>query len=315
MHEAAPFHADLAEGPDGGQAWWVKADDGVRIRVGHWPGGDKGTVLLFPGRTEYIEKYGRFACDLRDRGYGTFAIDWRGQGLADRVSDDPMLGHVGTFADYQADVDAALGVAKALNLPKPWFMIAHSMGGCIGLRSLHDGIPVAAAAFSAPMWGIRIATAMRPLAWVLSRLEGPLGFGNRYAPTTGAVSYIASTPFQDNHLTCDADMYDYMQAQLEKEPRFLLGGPSVHWFKEAMVECNDLRDLPRPNLPAVTYLGTAETVVHTGAVHEVMRGWPDGKLTMYPDALHEIPMESAPIRTAFIDAACDLFQRSSQTRG
>ena len=56
---AAPFFADLADGPPGGRAVWLRTEDGVRIRVGLWRGGEKGTVVLLPGRTEYIEKYGR----------------------------------------------------------------------------------------------------------------------------------------------------------------------------------------------------------------------------------------------------------------
>ena len=59
---------------------------GVRIRVGLWHRqGPAGTVLLFPGRTEYVEKYGRTARLLAARGLATLVIDWRGQGIADRL--------------------------------------------------------------------------------------------------------------------------------------------------------------------------------------------------------------------------------------
>ena len=37
--ETAPFHADVADGPEGGQAWWLTCEDGTRIRVGAWPAG------------------------------------------------------------------------------------------------------------------------------------------------------------------------------------------------------------------------------------------------------------------------------------
>jgi len=53
----APFYQDMAEGPENGAAHWLTTADGVQIRMGHWrTGGEKGTILLFPGRTEYIEK-------------------------------------------------------------------------------------------------------------------------------------------------------------------------------------------------------------------------------------------------------------------
>ncbi len=68
----------------------------------------KGTVLLFPGRTEYIEKYGRAARDLYQRGFATLTVDWRGQGLADRMLEDARIGHVHYFTDYQKDVAAMI---------------------------------------------------------------------------------------------------------------------------------------------------------------------------------------------------------------
>ena len=53
---------DVADAPPGGEAWWVPTTDGARVRVAAWPaaagGPARGTVLLFPGRTEYVEKYG-----------------------------------------------------------------------------------------------------------------------------------------------------------------------------------------------------------------------------------------------------------------
>ncbi|MEL7258902.1 MAG: alpha/beta hydrolase, partial [Pseudomonadota bacterium] len=87
----------MAEGPEGGVAYWITATDGVRLRLGVWPGnseGISGTVFLFPGRTEYVEKYGKTSIDLSRAGLHVAVIDWRGQGLADRVASDPILGHV-----------------------------------------------------------------------------------------------------------------------------------------------------------------------------------------------------------------------------
>jgi len=167
----APLYTDIDPGPSTGSALWAHAADGQRIRLGVWPkSGAKGTVLLFPGRTEYIEKYGPAAQDLAQRGLATIAIDWRGQGLADRMLDDARSGHVEAFEDYQKDVNAMLAAAETLNLPKPYFLLAHSMGGAIGLRALHQGLPVQAACFTAPMWGIGLAPHLRPLAWIMNGL-------------------------------------------------------------------------------------------------------------------------------------------------
>ena len=70
--------------------------------------------------------------------------------------------------NIRLDFDEMVGFARAQGLPEPYYLMAHSMGGCIGLRALMRGAPVKAAAFSAPMWGILIAAWMRPMAVALT---------------------------------------------------------------------------------------------------------------------------------------------------
>lgn len=309
----APFFEDLAEGPVGGAAWWLTANDGVRLRAGSWPGGDKGTVLLFPGRTEFIEKYGRTATALAERGFGTLTIDWRGQGLADRLAEDPMLGHVGKFRDYQRDVAAMVDLAHQLDLPRPWYLMGHSMGGCIGLRALHDGLPVSAAAFSAPMWGLRMSPQLRPAAWSLSYLSRYVGLGLRYAPSTVRESYVMTAPFEDNCLTGDADFFAYMKRQVEVHPELQLGGPSLHWLFEALLETRRLRRMPAPKTPGIAFVGTEEEVTDPQPIKDYVKKWPAGTLHVIDGARHEFPMERPAIRNAFLDAAARLFVANSRS--
>jgi lysophospholipase len=287
-----------AQGPEDSAAYWLHAADGVRIRIAVWgraaPG---GTVLLFPGRTEYVEKYGRTAADLLARGFATITIDWRGQGLADRLFPDRRLGHVGRFADYQLDVAALVAQARALALPQPWWLLGHSMGGAIGLRAVYEGLPVRAAAFSAPMWGIRMAPAMRPVAWGLSTLSRPLGLGQRLTPGQSAISYLLRGAFAGNSLTSDAEMWSYMKAQLRAVPDLALGGPTLHWLNEALREIAALAGRPAPALPAVTFLGTGESIIDVPPVERRMAAWPGGELVRLFGARHEVLMESPAVRT------------------
>jgi lysophospholipase len=303
---AAPFHAALADGPPGAVAVWVQAGS-ARIRLAWWKTGTKGTVLLLPGRTECVEKYGRAAGDLTRRGYAVITIDWRGQGLADRALADRNTGHVSDFAEYQQDLNAMLAEARRAGLPEPFFLMAHSMGGCIGLRGLMRGLPVKAAAFSAPMWGISMAAWLRPVAHVVGALSGPLGFASRYAPTTGAQSYLLQVPFEGNVLTTDREMWDYMRQQVLAVPELSLGGPSIGWLRAALQECAALAALPAPKLPAISALGTAEKVVDVPPIHLRMAAWANGQLDLYPGAEHEIMMETPATRKRFFDRATALF--------
>ncbi len=310
----APFHAALADGPPDPVCRWAQAGK-VRIRLGWWAAGQKGTVLLLPGRTEFIEKYGRTARDLAGRGYATITLDWRGQGLSDRLLPDPQVGHVEDFADYQADLDCMIAAATEARLPKPWFLIAHSMGGCIGLRALMRGVPVSAAIFSAPMWGISMAAWLRPFAQVVASVAPLLGLGARFTPTTGTRSYLLDAAFEGNVLTTDRAMWDYMHAQVHAVPQFGLGGPSLAWLGAALQECAALAAMPAPALPAICALGTAEKVVDLAPIHLRMAGWGNGQLDLYPGAEHEVMMEGPAVRSRFIDRAVTLFDAHRQAQG
>ncbi len=307
---AAPLHTKLAEGPDGGIAHWLTTSDGLRIRVAHWGlAGAKGTVLLFPGRTEYCEKYGRAAADLADRGYATLTIDWRGQGLAQRILPERGVGHVTAFEDYQQDVAAAVAHAKALNMPRPWYLVAHSMGGCIGLRALREGLDVNAVAFTAPMWGIQLAPHRRTLAWGVSSLSRMIGQSMRIAPGQSADTDVHEA-FADNELTSDPEMFDYMNTQIEKKPDLALGGPSLHWLNEALRETRRLHALPSPDLPCVVFLGDEEYIVDSDRITDRMKRWPKGELMMVPGAKHEVMMEIPLVRERAFDAMVSLFEEN-----
>ena len=303
----APLYTDIADGPSGGQAFWLTAADGVRLRAAIWPGGSKGTVFLLPGRTEYIEKYGRAASDLAARGFSTLSLDWRGQGLAARALGDKMSGHVDSFSEYQKDLDAVLKLAHEQVLPRPFFILAHSMGGCITLRALMRDLPFHAAVFTAPMWGINMAAWIRPVAIAITATAGWLGQKGRYAPGTSAKTYVLEAPFQGNVLTTDADMYAYMRLQAGQHPDLTLGGPSMGWLNAALAECHALSLLPSPAIPAICALGTAEKVVDTAPIHVRMRQWRNGCIDLYPNAEHEIMMENAAMRQRLFDSVATHF--------
>jgi len=306
--ESAPFYNDVAHGPDGGAAHWLLASDGIRIRVVHWTvDAPKGTVIIFPGRTEFVEKYGNAAQEFTQAGFATCAIDWRGQGLADRMQPDRGLGYVRDFADYQLDVTAAMDHVRALGLPEPYYLVGHSMGGCIGLRALHNGLPVKAAMFSAPMWGIQMSLPTRPFAWGVTTLARIFGVDARIAPGQTTQNYTATTSLGENSLTSDPAMWAIMQEQLRKYPDLALGGPSMTWLSEALREMRTLSQMKSPNAPCLTFLGTEETIVMPSRIHDRMGRWPNGELVIMQDGRHEVMLETPTIRRKVYDQTCAHF--------
>ena len=119
----------------------IKTPDGAELRFARWapPAGRKGTVCVFTGRSEQIEKYFETVRDLRDRGFAVAMIDWRGQGHSSRRLRDPRKGYVRDFSDYEVDVEAFVQQVVLPDCPPPHFALAHSMGGAVMLRVAHAG--------------------------------------------------------------------------------------------------------------------------------------------------------------------------------
>jgi len=301
----APLYADVADGPPGGRAFWLTASDGVRIRAAHWPGAARGTVVIVPGRTECIEKYGPIAADMVAAGYHTVVIDVRGQGLAARLLPDGMVGHVGGFSDYYKDMLALLPLLH--ELPKPRFLLGHSMGGTIALRALVEGFPVARVAFSAPMWGILFARGVAPLARGMAGFASLFGRGHAYAPGPGPVTYLLAAPFKGNTLTTDEPTWDWMKRQVTAHPDLSLGGPSFRWLQAALAECRALQKMAAPDVPALALLGSAEKIVDSQAIQRRMATWPGSRLLILPGAEHEVLMETPRIRAEAMRAILDHF--------
>ncbi|MDP5215786.1 alpha/beta hydrolase [Ruegeria sp. 2205SS24-7] len=309
----APLFEDVAGGPTGGLAHWLTTSDDVRIRIGYWkPEGEaQGTVLMFPGRTEYVEKYGDGAREFTSRGFAFLALDWRGQGLADRPLDDRRVGHVEQFMDYQHDVRAVFDAAAALDLPRPYHIIGHSMGGAIGLRAIYEGTDIASCAFTGPMWGIFFTPVMKPLSWVTAYWGPKVGLGHKIPPTTTLDSYVISQPFEGNVLTRDPAMFEMMKDQLRAHPELSLGAPSTIWLREALNECQDLSERPAPDMPCITVLGSHEQIVDRKAIRARMAGWPKGELIEIPDGEHEVLMEAPEVRGPVYERLANFFAANS----
>ncbi|MBF9034730.1 alpha/beta fold hydrolase [Rhodobacterales bacterium HKCCE2091] len=305
--EPAPFFSEVAEGPPGVRAYWLRTSDDARIRFAYWaPDAPRGTILMFPGRTEYVEKYGRLAGDFGAAGYAMSAVDWRGQGLADRPPFRYDIGHVESFDLFREDVAALRAGLAAVGAPQPWFLIGHSMGGAIGLRALHDGLPVRRAVFTAPMWGIAMSPLGRIMARVLKAVAKPLGLERRFTPSTGPA---APMDFDDNRLTTDRDQFDYMERQTATHPELALGGPSIRWFSEALAETAELMEMDAPPVDCVTFLGTEEAIVAAAAVKKRMAHWPGGELRVVSGARHEVLMEAPAMRDRVITEILEFFDR------
>src|SRR3974390_286122 len=177
----------------------LKTPDGVSLRYARWapPPGRKGTVCLFQGRAEFIEKYFETVRDLRARGFAAATLDWRGQGLSGRALRNPRKGYVRDFSRYDADLDTFIREVVLPDCPPPFFALAHSMGASILLRAAFQGRRwFDRVVLSAPMIALPGRAGSRLLA-ATARTLRILGLGRSFVPGGGATA-VPSLPFVGN---------------------------------------------------------------------------------------------------------------------
>lgn len=286
--------------------------DGTRLRTAHWrasAGGRKGTVCLFGGRAEFIEKYFETIADLRRRGFAVATMDWRGQGGSERKLGNPMKGHVEDFSEYDRDLEQFMTETVLPDCPPPYFGLAHSMGGNILLRAgcrrdcWFDRIVVAA-----PL--LKVVGLPLPAAAVAALAGAAVYFGlgdvgvpgKRYAP-----SYLDD--FEGNILTSDARRYSRNREIVEKAPCLLLGPPTIAWVRAAFAAMKVVNSIGFPasvHVPVLILAAGEDRVVSTRAVEYLGVQLRAGSHLVMAGARHELLQERDSVREQ-VWAAFDAF--------
>ena len=284
--------------------------DGVGLRFARWqpPPGRKGTVCLFQGRTEFIEKYFETVRELRAHGFAVATLDWRGQGMSDRALDDRMKGHVGDFSEYELDLDVFMNQVVLPDCPPPLFAIGHSMGGAIMMRIARQGL----------RWFDRIVLSTPMLALPGVRGSGMLriatkamrfvGMGTSYVPG-GSASVLAAGPYIGNPATSDPVRFARTKAVLEAEPALGLGSPTVSWLDaalRAMAEFDDPLYPSKIRQPLMLIAAGRDEIVSTAAVEDFAVRLRAGSHLIVAGSRHELMQEQERYRVQFW-AAFDAF--------
>ncbi|MGO1119893.1 alpha/beta fold hydrolase [Rhodovibrionaceae bacterium A322] len=285
--------------PGGITLRWLKATPSA---AGSSDPASKICVLLH-GRTEFIEKYDEVIDELTDRGYGVWTFDWRGQGLSSRETDNPHKGHSNGFQDYLDDLQAFLDQVVDWQGAEHCLLMAHSMGGHLALRHLLGGQSrFTAAAISAPMTAIRFGgTGRSRLVKWIARFGSWLGKARDYAPGSGDCtpqSYENSFP----KLTSNRARYESYLAAVRSNPDLELGGVTFGWLNQAIKSSKILmREAAssRHHPPITLFLGGREQIVDNNATLALSALVSGSEVIIYPEAQHEILMESDAIWSQF----------------
>jgi len=289
--------------PDGVVSSVFKTKDRVSIRFARWPAppGRKGTVCVFPGRSEFIEKYFEVARDLRARGFAVATLDWRGQGGSERALGDSRKGHVTSFARYGIDLDAFMQEVVLPDCPPPYYALANSMGATILIRAAARGRRwFDRMVLCAPM----IKLANIPMLAVMPAVARTLrlfGLGSNYVPG-GTSTDMATLPFLGNRVTSDPVRHARTAAVLEAAPELGLGAPTIAWVDAAfrmMAEIGVPTFPMKLRQPMLMIACAQDQLVSNLAIEEFGSRLRVGSHLILPGAKHEILMEQDVFRSQF----------------
>jgi lysophospholipase len=296
--------------PDDVVSGIIKTPDGAELRFARWspPAGRKGTVCVFTGRGEQIEKYFETVRDLRERGFAVAMIDWRGQGHSSRRLRDPRKGYVRDFSDFEIDVETFVQQVMLPDCPPPYFALAHSMGGAVMLRVAHAGKRwFDRMVLTAPMIDLPGHSTSFP-ARALVRVLRLAGQGGRYVPG-GGDGLTGTSSFVNNRLTSDPVRYARNAAILEEDPTLGIGSPTVAWADAAFKAMVGFRasDYPQQiRQPILMLAASNDTIVSTAAIEEFAYHLRAGSHLVIAGSKHEILQEMDRYRGQFW-AAFDAF--------
>ena len=296
--------------PDDAVTGMLKTPDGVSLRFARFapPAGRRGTVCIFPGRSEWIEKYFETIRDLRNREFAVAILDWRGQGLSERALGDRLKGYVSSFSEFDTDLETFVHQVVLPDCPPPIFALGHSMGATVLLRAVARGQRwFDRIVLSAPMLGIAFIRSMA-VASAIVRVMRFGGFGSLYVP--GRYTGILDLrPFAGNPLTSDPVRFARNAVILEAEPALGLGGPTVAWCDAAFRAMNAMSEPSFPALirqPILIIAAGRDVIVSNNAIEAFATQLRAGSHLVVVGAQHELLMEQDRVRTQFW-AAFDAF--------
>ncbi len=306
--EEASYSREIETFYEGGIEGTFEGEAGVPIYYKMFrQQGTAPAIMISSGRTEAAIKYKELIFDLFNNGYSVYIHDHRGQGLSGRMTEDRDMGYIDSFRFYVNDMKSFYeGFVRPAGHPRVYLM-AHSMGGAIGMTYLEQHPEdFDAAVFSSPMLGLDppICT----LAGLLNR-KNP-----RYAPGKSGYDPEAEALFEGNTLTGSEIRFRRAYEAYSRVPEARLGGPSIQWVHRSCKQFGMLFDhIDQLETPFILFSAENEQIVDPKAHNKfISRAQELGKqCELHPigDAQHELFIEKDPQRTEVLNASLQFFER------
>jgi lysophospholipase len=284
---------------------FLQARDEIRLRYGCWPCQGRchgGAVAVLGGRAEFMEKYIETIGELNARGFHAFSLDWRGQGLSDRMLPDRSRGYVRTYGDYVADLQLFLDKVVRPNSSGPLILLAHSMGATIALHYMRRFTQdIHKAVLLSPMIDFSTDPVPYAIAKVYCMLLARVGKAHCNIPSMGRKESFKGS-FAGNLLTHDTVRFHRVQRILQENPQLSISGITYGWLAASFKAIDAIRHsgFAQPiQTPMMVVTAEEDRVVNNAATEQLVARLPAPHAVSIEGAYHEILQESNGIRGQF----------------
>lgn len=198
----------------------VKTQDGLTITACDlYPENIEHNLVIIPGRGETEHKYAELLYSMRDSRTRVCVLFARGQGLSDRLLDDPQKCHITRFSAFSSDITLLIEKLRI----RDFCLLGFSMGGLIALDFIEQAkLPPSRAVLIAPyIWPcVKLGlTAMKFVGAV-----GLLPFiREMYTPYGASYKRI---PFEENYHSHCRERYEAYHDYYAEHPELLTGSPT-----------------------------------------------------------------------------------------
>ena len=266
---------------------------------------EKAAIVISSGRTEAAIKYKELIFDLYNNGYSIYINDHRGQGLSGRMLPDHDMGYVKDFQYYIDDLKKFYDDVVIKDNHKNIFLMAHSMGGAIGMTYLEQyPEDFKLAVFSSPMLGLP-----SPSCAAVKLLE-------KKEPeyVMGGTSYQDdSVKFEDNTLTHSKIRYNRMLKAFNETTDARLGSATYQWVSRSCEQFKYIfENAEKIQTPLIIFSGEDEKIVapssHKDFINKLKKLKKDAEAYQVKIAMHELFIERDRARIDVLTQTLDFFE-------
>ena len=292
--------------------------DGLRtfqqgpLRLGQWQleakRGEKGQVVVLPGRGDFLEKYSPLAAFLNAHGYRVTSLDWPGQGASGRLGRHPQAGHIDSYDDYVAALQVCLKTYALTDKPQTW--VAYSMGALVAMQAvLEHAYLVKGLVLLSPLFGF---TEMpERVLRTLANTMCALGFARRFALGEGPTD-VDAWRIEDSQVSSSPTAFAAFRGFLQRHPDYLIGGSTWGWVRASLAAFETLKraDFGVLQLPTLLLSARSEQTVSREAQRLIARRLPNATFVELPGKHDLLLGESEAVEALFRRVADFLDQMS-----